>query len=50
MSLNLNKRYRKKINMSKFKPILVTAVIALAAVAVAMRVPQIKNVIFGVSA
>lgn len=33
--------------MGKFKPIIVTAAIALAAVAIAMRVPRVKAIVFG---
>lgn len=33
--------------MNKMKAYIITAVVALAAVAIAMRVPQIKSVIFG---
>lgn len=33
--------------MKKFKPILITAVIALVAVAIASRVQAVRNVVFG---
>lgn len=33
--------------MTRIKPLLLTAVVALVAVAIAIRVPQIKSFVFG---